>query len=57
MLGDVFRHGQEGEGDDEVEDPVDGRGDGVASTSGPHRVDLGVDRPGHRSQSCNITVH
>ena len=51
LLGDGLSQGQEGHGDDEVEGPVDGRGQRVAETSCPHGIDLGVDGPRHRTHA------
>ena len=57
VLGDVLQHGEEGEGHDEVEGPVDHGGDGVARASRPHGVDLRVDRPRHWAEACTQRYH
>ena len=42
---------EESHRDDEVEDPVGEGRDSTARTTSPQRINLRVDRPGHRSHS------
>ena len=51
VFGDGLCQRQEGHGDDQVECPVGGRGEGVAQASGPQRVNLRINGPGHGSHA------
>lgn len=49
----ILSNVQESQRHEDIEDPVDAGGAGIASTAGPEWVDLRVYGPGHGTHPCN----